>query len=746
MSATVRSRSFQGAWLLLSTLLIVTPLIAFGQSNIIEEIVVTAERRETSLQETPISISAFTTEDLRRAGIETSQQLADFTPGLVIQRDVISKVVIRGIGTENFTIAGDPGVAINFDEVYIARSSAAIFDIYDMKRVEVLRGPQGTLYGRNATGGAINFISNKPTEEFEATVLVDVGDYDKARVEGAVSGTLVEDKLLGRIAGLVHQRDGYTDNVFPNVGRGLDELDSKDLWSARGQLTWLPSDSVSVNFKADIYQDDSNPQAYKYTDDPLEFSGACGFIGFPCSNPLAPELFTVSQGFEFDIPGSTRTIDSAGTWDQWGLLGTVNWDISAGMTFRSITSYREIDFEWLNDGDGIAEYLVNYFQVDESEQLSQEFQLISDTDGPWSWIAGLYYLNEDSTAFHGIPVPSGVDFGAFLLIDGTNETTAYAAFGEASYNFTDQLRFTFGARYNYEEKETFYIDDRFVAFGPPFTVTVVSQEDDWNSFTPKIALDWFMSEDVMFYGSITKGFKSGGFNLLAVQAGYDEEEVWSFEVGSKSRFRDGRMQLNVSVFYYDYDDLQVGKVVEFQATIQNAAKATIYGAEIEFTTLVTDNFELDWGVSLLNTEYDEFITQDPAPPGDVVNLAGNDLSRSPPVTSSLSGRYDWQLGGGSEIELWGNWLYVDDQFFTQFNRSNVMQDSYNVLNARLSYRTSSGSWRFTLYGNNLSDEEYFTNALESGVPMPGVDPVVPQFFLGAPRTWGVQVAYNYGGN
>lgn len=735
MSVAVKGRSFQHASLLLSAILIAIPLTAFSQSNVIEEIVVTAERRESSLQETSISISAFTTDDLRQAGIETSQGLADFTPGLVIQRDVISKVVIRGIGTENFTIAGDPGVAINFDEVYIARPSAAIFDIYDMKRVEVLRGPQGTLYGRNATGGAINFISNKPTEEFEATVLADVGDYSKVRVEGAVGGTLVEDKLLGRVSGLVHQRDGYTDNVFPNVGRDLDELDDKDLWAARGQLTWLPADSLSINFKADIYQDDSNPQAYKYTDDPLVFLG-----GVPFDNPLAPELFTVSQGFEFDIPGSTRTVNSAGTWDQWGLLGAVDWNISDELTLRSITSYREIDFEWLNDGDGIDLYLVNYFQADESEQISQEFQLISDADGPWSWLAGLYYLNEDSTAFHGIPLPLGADLPLFLLIDGTNETTAYAAFGEASYNFTEQLRLTLGARYSYEEKDTAYVDDRFGV------VTPVIQGDDWNSFTPKIALDWFWREDIMFYGSITKGFKSGGFNLLAVQPGYDEEEVWSYEIGTKSRFRDGRVQVNASAFYYDYDDLQVGKVVNFQAIIQNAAKATIYGAEVELSTLITDRFQLDWGLSLLDTEYDEFITQDPAPPGDVVNLAGNDLPRSPSVTSSLSGQYDWQLGGGSEIRLWGNWLYVDDQFFTQFNRSNVGQDSYNVLNARLSYRTAGGSWRFTLYGNNLSDEEYFTNALESGVPMPGVDPVVPQFFLGAPRTWGVQVAYNYGGD
>ena len=219
----------------------------------------------------------------------------------------------------------------------------------------------------------------------------------------------------------------------------------------------MPTDSLNINFKADIYQDDSTPQAYKYTDDPLVFLG-----GVPFDNPLAPELFTVSQGFEFDIPGSTRTVNSAGTWDQWGLLGTVDWDISDSLTLRSITSYREIDFEWLNDGDGIESVSRKLFP---GRRIGANQPGVSTHFGhgqcPWSWLAGLYYLNEDSTAFHGIPLPLGADLPLFLLIDGTNETTAYAAFGEVSYNFTEQLRLTLGGRYSYEEKDTAYIDDRF---------------------------------------------------------------------------------------------------------------------------------------------------------------------------------------------------------------------------------------------------------------------------------------------
>jgi iron complex outermembrane receptor protein len=616
--------------------------------------------------------------------------------------------------------------------------------MYDLERVEVLRGPQGTLYGRNATGGAINFISKKPTEDFEATVSADVGDYSKVRLEGAVSGTLVEDTLTGRVSGLYHNRDGYTDNIFPDVGRGLDELDDKDLWSLRGQLSWQASDSVTVDLRGDVYNDDSNPVPYKYVDDPLIYFGDPVTPGIPFPNPLANDLRTVSQGYEFDVPGFGFSIDSAGTWDQWGLLGTVNWELANGMTLKSITSYRDIEFEWLNDGDGIEAYLVTYFQIDDSEQFTQEFQLISDDEGPLTWTAGVYFLDEDADSFIGIPLPLGFDLPLAVIIAGESETTAYAVFGEATWAFREDLRLNLGLRYSYEEKDAAYVDDR-TSLGAP-APGVVDDKDDWNSVTPKIGLDWFWTEDVMFYAGITKGFKSGGFNLLAVQPSYDEEEVWSYEIGTKGRYLDGRLQLNASAFYYDYDDLQVGKVVQLNATIENAAAATIYGAEVELKALLADNLTIDWGLSLLETEYDEFQTEDKGLPGaPTVSLEGNELPRAPNVTSSLSALYNWELGGSGNVEIWGNWQYTDDQFFTPFNRANFEQDSYSVLNASLTYRTADGRWAVSVYGDNLGDEDYFTNALESGVPTPGIDPLVPQFFVGAPRTWGVRVKFNYGG-
>jgi iron complex outermembrane receptor protein len=740
-----------------------------GLAQAIDEIFVTAERREASLQETPISITAFSDKLLEELGIEDSEQLAALTPGLVIQRDVIGKVVIRGIGAENFTVAGDPGVAINYDGAYISRSSVAIFDMFDLERVEVLRGPQGTLYGRNATGGAINFISRKPTEALDGFATMEMGDYDKFRVEGAVGGP-ISDQVLFRVAGMIHERDGFTDNIFPDVGRGLDQLDNKDLWAGRAFLTLKPTDDLDIQFKLDAYRDDSNPPPYKYTDDPVVYFGSRDnngtpadptddFVvpGVPFPNPTAGDLYTVSQGFESDIPGSDRTFGDPGRWDQTGYGATVNWSMPNGMTLRSITAYREMEFDWLNDGDGLEAFLVTYFQNDDSDLFTQEFQLLSANDGPLTWVAGLFYLDESSDSFIGIPINGFAN----LLIDGTADTTAYAVFGQAAYAFTDGLRGILGLRYNYEEKEVSYVYDRFG------TVTTVNgEDDDWNSVTPKIGIEYDISDDSMLYGTVTNGFKSGGFNLLAVQSSYDEETVWSYELGAKNRFLDGRLQLNANVFYMDYDDLQVGKVVNLSATIQNAAKANMYGAEVEVSAEVTDQLRVDAGVSWLETEYDQFETEDPgyqlgdnpvdpsddpAPPdcgtligGSTIDLAGCELPRAPNFSGFLAAAYVVPLGGAGDLTLAGNLQYTDDQYFTQFNRDAVAQDSYSVWNARVTWGSADGAVQVALYGENLGDEEYFTNSLESGVPTAGVDPVVPQYFVGAPRTWGVKVQYNFG--
>lgn len=273
------------------------PAFAQEPGRTLDEITVTAERRESTLQDTPIAISAVTGENLERSSIFDTEALSYSVPGLNVQRDVVGKAVIRGVGTENFTVGGDPGVAVYNDGAYMARTSTAIFDFFDVDRIEVLRGPQGTLYGRNAVGGVINVISNAPSDEFEARGNFTYGNYDAIRLEGAVSGPIT-DKVRARIAGLFSKRDGFTENIFPGLeSRGLDELDTKDLWALRGRVDVDFTENLTLELIGDVYRDDSNPPAFWYTDATLPWQSP--------TSVYPRGLRTVSQGYELTTPGVT---------------------------------------------------------------------------------------------------------------------------------------------------------------------------------------------------------------------------------------------------------------------------------------------------------------------------------------------------------------------------------------------------------------------------------------------------------
>ena len=700
----------------------------------IEEIVVTAEKRVSSLQDTSISISVFSGDELNDFGITDSEQLSYYTPGLVIQRQVIGKVTMRGVGNENLTIGGDPSVALHLDGSYVARSSVANFDFFDVERIEVLRGPQGTLYGRNANGGTINVISNKPTEEKEGYINLSFGNYSSIRADAALSGP-INDNTTGRLSFLHATRDGYTKNIFPGAaGRGLDELDTQDLTAVKAQLHFRPSDTIFIELMADSYKDSSNPPAQKYLMWPLPWMES-SYAPVPFPDAVHPtDLRTLSQGFEFNIPGSTRTIETAGEWNQNGLSAKLTLDLENGNTFFSHTSMRDIDSMWLNDGDGIDVFMVNYFQRENSEQFTQEIRLSSADNNDLNWIVGGFYIKEDAETFIGIPLPLGLDLPLNLLIDGEHETTAHAFFGQLTKNINEKIRLNVGLRYNHENKKVNYQDDRF------FVVSQVSGDETWNAITPRIGIDYFISDDNMLYANISKGFKSGGFNLLAVQDAYDPEIVWSYEVGLKRTSNEGRLQTNLSAFYYDYTDMQVGRVENLQSILLNAAASTIKGAEIEVVALVNENFRIQANAALLNTNYDDFLTQDPGSPGvPVKQLAGNELPRSPNMTGNIIGIYNVMLENGAELILNGSFQKQGKQFFTQFNRESVSQDSFNLLNFNATYKPNN-NFELTFYAHNITDEGYITDILESGVV---TGQTVPQGILGPPKTYGMKMSINF---
>ncbi len=700
----------------------------------LESMTVTAERTESTIQDTAISVSALSGVALEESSIFDTEALSYSVPGLVIQRDVVGKAVIRGIGTENFTVGGDPGVATYVDGAYIARSSVSIFDFFDVDRVEVLRGPQGTLYGRNATGGVINVISRAPTDEFEAHANLTFGNFNGQRFDAAASGPL-GDTVRARLAGLYSKRDGFTDNIFPNVGRGLDELDTKDLWALRGRLDVDLADNLALELIADVYRDDSNPPAFWYTDDTLPWQGP--------TSEFPRDLRTISHGYETQTPGFTDLeTGQANRQDQTGYTGRLTWE-SDNFTLTSTTAFRETEFDWINDGDGLSDFLVVYFQRDESEQFTQDIQIASTTDDAFQWIAGVFYLNEDSIGKYAIPL--GPAFGGItILYDGTNYTNAFGAFVEGTYDF-GRWAVTLGARYSDEEKDATL--DYVIS-----SATLAQFEDtaSFDSITPRLVVEYDVNEDIMLYGSATKGFKSGGFSLLDNPLNsFDEESVWAYEIGAKTTLFEDRLEFNTAAFYYDYSDQQLSQVTNLATQTTNAGSSTIRGIEAEFKALLSANVRIDGNLAYLDTEFDEFCTVDtrnPALPIDTAtcngtpNLAGNELPRSPELQANLAVTFETSLTESLDGFARAEWQYTGDQFFSVFNRSNIAQDSFSVFNASIGIDSADGRWSVQIWGRNLADEEYFSNLFESGV----LDTVVvPQGFVAPPRTYGVTLSVRY---
>ncbi|MDG2321273.1 MAG: TonB-dependent receptor [Rhodospirillaceae bacterium] len=723
---------------ILALSILFTSAPALAQSGLaIEEIVVTAERRSSTLQSTPISITAVTGETLSASAVFDSEAFSYSVPGLVIQRDVIGKATIRGIGTENFTVGGDPGVAMYLDGAYVARSSVAILDFFDTERVEVLRGPQGTLYGRNATGGVINIISKAPTEEFEGYAKATYGNYDNFRLEGAVSGPITESARV-RLAGFVANRDGYTENIFPGAdARGLGDLDSKDLWALRGRFDLDVTEKLSIELIGDIYRDDSNPPAFWYTDDTLPWQGPASV--FPS------DIRTVSQGFEFEAPlFDSIAPTTAGRWDQTGITGKITYEADA-FTVTSTSAYRDIEFEWLNDGDGLSDFLVVYYQKDFSDQFTQDIQITSNDDGPFNWIVGGFYLTESATGLYAIPL--GPAFGGITLAyDGNNETDAFGVFAEGTYEFGNGFRFTGGLRYSDEQKDA-TADFRVFDGDPGFPQTPEVSSD---AFTPRFVLDYTFDDDTMVYASATRGFRSGGFSFLDIPVNaFEAETIWAYEVGTKANLADDRVQLNAAGFYYNYKNQQLSQVTNLSTTTSNAGSSTIWGLEFELAALISENLRLDGSLAYLNAEFDEFCTNDgrdlTRPIDNTVcpgtpNLAGNKLPRAPDWTGNLALSYVQPLGDSGDVDARIEWQYTGDQFYSVFNRDSVSQNGVSVFNASIGFVTDDERWSIRGWVRNIGDKEYFSNLFPSGV---SGTTTVPQGFVAPPRTYGVTVGANF---
>ncbi len=669
----------------------------------VDVIIVTAEKRAVSSQRIPISMAAFSAQSLERSVIEDIYDIGLLTPGVIVNKEIVGKIYIRGIGTENLTIGGDPGVSVHADGAYIARTSSANFDLHDVERVEVLRGPQGTLYGRNATGGSINIISKAPTEEFYARGEFQYGNFDRTRFSGVISGPL-SGKVQARLSLVKSDRSGYTDNLFTGQS-----LDSEDVTLGRLRLRVTPSDAVTIDLIGDFSTDDSRPAPFKQLEFSPLFEGLNGAFD-------PDDLRDVSQ--ESPVEESQ---------DQYGLTSTINW-VLPNVTVTSVTSYRNVDFFAAFDGDAVDITFQNFSDDSSSEQFTQEIRLTSNNDKAFNWILGGYYFHDDGDQTIFIPIPG---FGFDILHIADIKTDAFAVFGQGTYKVTDKLHLTAGLRYNTEDKKA----NQFTDFGfiPPLNQAL---KEDSNALTPRFALEYFSSDNTLMYVSATRGFKSGGFTFNGFQGNFDPEFVWAYESGIKTKFADDRVQANLSAFYYDYTDLQVSKLQNNAGVITNAADATVWGGEFELVTRPNAFFEFNAGLSYLNAEFDNFLTEDPSNPGlGTINLGGNRLTRSPKFSANLGAQIERPVSSWGTAAFRVDYQYQSKSFFTAFNRDLSAQKAFSLVNLRLSLQNDDENWRIAGFVKNIFDKTYFLNILESGV-----EAGKPEGFLAAPRTWGLQVS------
>ena len=711
-------------------------LLPGAAEAMLEEIIVTAQKREQNVQSIPIAVTALGEDTLRNANIVTIDDVAKHTPGFTITNynPVTTQPFIRGVGSDPADAGSDTSVGVFIDGVYAGRAGGYRVDMFDLQRVEVLRGPQGTLFGRNVAGGALNILSNAPGREFGGDLELTAGDYDLLGARGMVTGPLTS-SLAGRLAFSVRQRDGSTKNTV--TGRDLHDEDNQ---SVRGRLLWEPSDSLAINLIADYSEDDlKGPAAKNFKGDPAAALGSVGLgLLVPFLVPTSKDPFRIEA--EFD--GYTER-------EMGSVTLQADWETGLG-TFTSVSGYRYNDFDYLEDvfglafdpASGIAPLLTDTTD-EESDQLSQELRLTSVKDN-LAWTVGAYFLQQDVDQ-----VQTFAPLGVPVRYDQSADTTSYAVFAHGTLPISEQWAITAGGRYTYDEKDfDLFTEGVEIGFGlltpdpanpeagsVPFDA---SDDDSWSKFTPKVSLEYTPNDDIFAYATWSQGYKSGGYNgvatnFTAATTPFDEETVNNYELGLKTDFLDDRMRLNIAAFYMDYEDLQVF-VSSFESTVgllvDNAGEADVYGLEAEFFFSPNDRLDLTASYAYLDAEIGNNEI-------DTVK-EGNNLTRAPEHSASAAVQYRWPLGDFGNLLLRADYAWQDKIYFQPENYELSAQDSYGLLHLRAALQAGSG-WEMAVWVKNATDEEYWVWAFDSSF---GSD-LGASAVQGEPRMWGVSGRYSW---
>ncbi|KKW91730.1 hypothetical protein YP76_11375 [Sphingobium chungbukense] len=732
-----------------------------SQNSTLGDIVVTAQRREEKLQEVPIAVTAFDAASIDRNQIATVQNIASQVPNLWMESNTGlqngARAALRGIGEDESFFTADAPVGIYVDDIYIPRQNGALFDLYDIERIEVLRGPQGTLYGRNTSAGAIKLVSRKPDADTRAMLEVTGGNYDRIDVKASLSGEIASG-LSGQVAFLSRNRDGVDLNLVNNK-----RVNDQDVLAGRASLRWQPSDSTDILLSYDQLRDRSTP-------------GYAVGVSLQPPNDLGPW----DKKDQYDGDTNVHTLrsdltDPISKLDQRGVSLTASFDLG-GATLKSISAWREMTYEISLDADGQDTCFganlpcLHLYQDQKQDQLSQELQLSGRTLGSMlDYVVGGYWFKEKNSQIteNAIFVPLGQNPYSDVSLDAHS----IALYGSGSWHFSDRLTVTTGLRWTRDTKDfdaavfsasgiqqqvcvaptgrTVYSSGACTVASPAGAITAPLERQikkSWSSFTPRIAVDYTLAPGVMLYGSVSKGFKSGGFDgresssqLYALEA-IAPEKVLAYEAGVKADWFDRRLRTNLALFTNKIDDLQgtgtnqqTGALTRF-----SVGDVRTKGAELEVTAVPAPGVELFGSLGLLDTKYTKINFDQVADCGPV-GTGTKSLKQkfAPKFSSNVGINYNIRSVLGGAVTMGGNWTHKSSFYHSSCNAIAAMENGYDMVDAQIAWETDDTRWRLAFAVKNLTNESYATGNFF--IPSLGFNAM----YFNAPRTWTLSARYSF---
>lgn len=722
---------------------------AFAQSGetsaTTDEIIVSARRRNESLKDVPVAVSAFDGEKLENSGAVDLTDIGDITPNVTLETsrgtNSTLSAFIRGVGQQDPVAGFEAGVGIYIDDVYLNRPQAALLDIYDVERIEVLRGPQGTLYGRNTIGGAVKYVTKRLTDDPSASLRLTGGNYGQFDAIGSFSLPLLVDSAIGdlRIGGGVAylSRNGFGENLtIP----GLENY-NKEILAARASIEWEPSDAISIRFAGDWTDDDS---------DPRQGHRLLPFTGFPVLENV------------FDTRASLNTPEQHVR--SRGISNVVEFKASDTITFKNIVSYRDDESATPIDFDSLPIIDLDVPAIYENHQFSEEFQAIYDGDRLHG-LVGFYYLSANALTMFDVLLSGG---GLDVFTSADVDTRTWSIFGDFTFDVTDRLSVSVGGRYTEDDRDIFLRRQVFLggfsptfggALRPPFAVqTELTAGAGFDDFSPRASISYKINDDHTTYVSYSKGFKGGSFDPRCVATTapnidgdatpgaldpddqrafclFQPEEIETYEFGLKSSLGDGVATSNFAFFYSDYKDVQIpgsfgvdtngdGVADTFAGVTTNAASATLWGIEWEGNVRFAEDLmasgdavSMQFALGYINAEFDEYFGRG-TPPPDLKDVAV--FQNTPDLSAFAQLNYDRPLslmGRDGGLNLYTSFSFKSDSH--QFNfRSPIDQSAYAILNAGFSWTTDSGRLSMGVHGTNLTDKRYIVSGYDFVTALP----------------------------